>query len=95
MTALVRILLGAHTFLAFFHANYYLKLIPVVEKSSAMTEQNLLVDLTFHDFPASLLKEFTLKIVKPYFKGNMDKAIKSLMEKTLTEESIVKKALNK
>jgi len=60
-----------------------------------MTEPNLLVDLTFHDFSASLLKEFALRIVKPYFRGNMDEAIKSFMEKALTEESLVKKALNK
>ena len=67
----------------------------MVEKSSVIAEKNLLVDLTFHDFSASLLKEFALKIVKPYFRGNMDEAIKSLIEKTITEESLVKKAIKK
>jgi hypothetical protein len=67
----------------------------VGEKSSYMTEQNLLVDLTFHDFSASLLKEFAFRIVKPYFRGNMDEAIKSLMEKALTEESLFKKTIKK
>jgi hypothetical protein len=67
----------------------------VVEKSSVVAEQKLSVDLTFHDFSASLLKEFASKIVKPYFKGNMDEAIRSLMEKAINEESLVKKALNK
>ena len=65
----------------------------MVEKYSVTTEEDLLVDLTFHGFPASLLKDFALKIVKPYFKGNMNEAIKSLMEKAITEESLVNKAL--
>ncbi len=60
-----------------------------------MAEEKLSVNLTIHNFSTVLLKEFTLKIVKPYFKGNMDEAIKNLMEKALTEEAIFKKALKK
>ena len=56
-------------------------------------EEDLSVDLTFHDFSAGLLKEFALKIVKPYFNGNMNKAIKSLMEKAISEETLVNQAL--
>lgn len=56
-------------------------------------EEDLLVDLTFHDFSAGLLKEFALKIVKPYFNGNMNKAIKNLMEKAITEETLLNQAL--
>ena len=56
-------------------------------------EEDLLVDLTFHDFSAGLLKEFALKIVKPYFNGNMNKAIKSLIEKAITEETLLNQAL--
>lgn len=67
----------------------------MVEKSSVMAEEKLSVNLTIHNFSTVLLKEFTLKIVKPYFKGNMDEAIKNLMEKALTEEAIFKKALKK
>jgi len=67
----------------------------VIEKYSVLTEEDLLVDLTFHGFSASLLKEFALKIVKPYFKGNLNEAVKSLMEKAITEESLVNKALSK
>jgi hypothetical protein len=67
----------------------------LVEKSSVMAEEKLSVNLTIHSFSTVLLKEFTLKIVKPYFKGNMDEAIKNLMEKALTEEAIFKKALKK
>lgn len=56
-------------------------------------EEDLLVDLTFHDFSAGLLKEFALRIVKPYFKGNLNQAVKMLMEKALTEETLVNQAV--
>ena len=56
-------------------------------------EEDLLVDLTFHGFSAGILKEFAMKIVKPYFNGNMNKAIKNLMEKTITEETLLNQAL--
>jgi hypothetical protein len=57
------------------------------------TEEDLLVDLTFHSFSAVMLKEFALKIVKPYFNGDMNKAIKSLMEKAILEETILNQAV--
>ena len=53
----------------------------------------LLVDLTLHNMSAVMLKEFVLKIVKPYFGGNMNKAIRSLMEKALEEETMVNNAI--
>jgi hypothetical protein len=62
-------------------------------QTQAATEQNLQVDLTFHDFPAEMLTEFALKIVKPYFNGNLNQAIKSLMEKAIAEESLVNKTI--
>jgi hypothetical protein len=57
------------------------------------TEKDLLVSLTFHNFPAEMLKEFALRIVKPYFNGNMNEAVRSLMEKAINEETIVDQAL--
>jgi hypothetical protein len=57
------------------------------------TEEDLLVSLTFHNFSAEMLKEFALKIVKPYFNGNMNQAVRSLMEKAINEETIVNQAL--
>ncbi len=57
------------------------------------TEKDLLVSLTFHNFSAEMLKEFAQKIVKPYFNGNMNQAVRILMEKAITEETIVKQAL--
>lgn len=62
-------------------------------QTETITEEDLLVDLTFHDFSAGMLIEFALKIVKPYFNGNMNKAVKSLMEKAINEETIVNQAL--
>ncbi|MCW4030433.1 MAG: hypothetical protein NWE92_12400 [Candidatus Bathyarchaeota archaeon] len=56
------------------------------------TEDDLLVSLTFHNMPAELLKEFALKIVKPYFGGNLNEAVRSLMEKAITEETLVNAA---
>lgn len=55
------------------------------------TADDLRVDLTLHDVPATLLTEFAQKIVHPYFRGNLNKALKELMEKALTEQQLVQK----
>ena len=52
-------------------------------------EEDLLVDLTFHSVPASLLSEFAEKIVRPYYNGNMNAAIQDLLHKTLTEQDFI------
>ena len=57
------------------------------------TEEDLLVSLTFHNFSAKMLKEFAQKIVKPYFDGNMNQAIRTLMEKAITEESLFSQSM--
>jgi hypothetical protein len=53
------------------------------------TEDDLLVDLTFHSVPASLLTEFAEKIVRPYFRGNINAAIQDLLHKTLAEQDFL------
>jgi hypothetical protein len=53
------------------------------------TENDFLVDLTFNSFPASLLSEFAEKIVRPYYKGNMNAAFQDLIHKALTEQDFV------
>jgi len=53
------------------------------------TEDDLLLDLTFHSVPASLLSEFAEKIVKPYFKGNLNAAIQDLLHKALVEQDFI------
>jgi hypothetical protein len=62
-------------------------------QTETATEQDLLVSMTFHNFSAEMLKEFALKIVKPYFNGNMNEAVRRLMEKAIKEETIVNQAL--
>ena len=53
-----------------------------------MALEDLNVDLVFHDFSANMLQEFVTRIVKPYFKGNLNRAVQVLMEKALTEETM-------
>ncbi len=52
-------------------------------------EEDLLVDLTCHNIPASLLSEFAEKIVWPYYKGNLNAAIQDLVHKALAEQEFV------
>jgi len=53
------------------------------------TEDDLLVDLTFHNVPASLLTEFAEKIVRPHFNGNLNIAIQDLISKAIVEEDLI------
>jgi hypothetical protein len=53
------------------------------------TEEDLLVDLTFHKVPASLVAEFNEKIVRPYYNGNLNAAIQDLINKALTEQDFI------
>jgi hypothetical protein len=57
--------------------------------ANSIMESGFLVDLTFHNVPASLLTEFTEKIVKPYFNGNVNSAIQDLIQKALVEQEFV------
>lgn len=55
----------------------------------ATEDELLLVDLTFHNVPASLLTEFAEKIVRPYYNGNLNAAIQDLINKALAEQDFV------
>ena len=60
------------------------------KKTAALaTEDDLLVDLTFQNFPASLLTEFAQKIVRPYYQGNLNAAIQDLLHKAIAERDFV------
>jgi len=52
-------------------------------------ERDLRVDLTFHNFPASLLSEFAEKIATPYYAGSLNAAIQDLMHKTISEQDFL------
>ena len=56
-------------------------------------QEDFLISLTLHNFSAEMLKEFAQKIVKPYFGGNINQAIRSLMENAITEETTVNQAI--
>jgi hypothetical protein len=53
------------------------------------TEDDLLIDLTFHKVPASLVAEFNEKIVRSYYNGNLNAAVQDLMNKALAEQDFV------
>lgn len=55
----------------------------------ATTETDLLVDLTFHNIPASLLTDFAEKIVRPYYNGNLNAAVQDLIHKAIAEQDFV------
>ena len=52
-------------------------------------EEDLSIDLTLHDFPASLLAEFAETVVAPYYEGNLNAAVQDLLHKTLAEQKFV------
>jgi hypothetical protein len=58
-------------------------------------EDDLLVSLALHNFSAEMLKEFAIKIVRPYFGGNINEAIRSLMQKAIVEESLFRDNVKK
>jgi len=45
----------------------------------------MFVDLTIHDVSASLLKEFSEKVIRPYHEGGISEAIKDLIRKAIVE----------
>jgi hypothetical protein len=53
------------------------------------TENDLLLNLTLYNMPASLLAELAEKIVHPYYNGNLNAAIQDLIRKALTEQDFV------
>ncbi len=53
------------------------------------TEEELSLDLTLHDVPASLIAELAQKIVRPYYNGNLNAAIQDLITKALAEQDYV------
>jgi hypothetical protein len=60
---------------------------PVLTETA--TEEDLLVDLTFHGIPATLFTEFAEKIVRPYYRGNLNQAFKDLIEKAVAEQDFL------
>ena len=66
-----------------------------VALTETYTEDDLQINLTIHKVPVTLLAEFAQKIVRPYYKDNLNRALKELMEKAITEQQILKKHILK
>ena len=49
-------------------------------------DDDMFVDLTIYDVPASLLKEFGETIIRCYYPGGVSEAIKDLLRKAILEE---------
>ena len=63
---------------------------PMKKKTAQLVpKEDLLVDLTFHSVPASLISEFAEKIVRPYYNGNLNIAIQDLIHKVIAEQDLV------
>ena len=58
-------------------------------------EETLSVDLTFHNLPANLLKEFALRVVKPYYSGSLTAAVKDLMQQAIADQEFVQKHIER
>jgi len=63
----------------------------VRKKQAIMANENeeFGVNLTLHDFPASLLTEFVENIVEPYYDGNLNAAVQDLMHQSIAEQEFV------
>jgi hypothetical protein len=53
---------------------------------SPLSDDDLLVSLTIYDIPASLLRQFSQNVIKPYYPGGVSDAIKDLMRKAANEK---------
>lgn len=61
----------------------------MTKPAALTTDCDFSVDFTLHHFSAILLTEFAEKIVKPYYSGNINDAVKDLMRKAIYEERLI------
>jgi hypothetical protein len=54
-----------------------------------VTEDDLLTDLAFHNVSPALLIEFSEKVVRPRYGGNLTAAIQDLFQKALSGQEAV------
>lgn len=59
------------------------------------SEDDLLVNLTFHNVPTSLLTEFAEKIVIPYYSDNINAAVQGLFKRPLQSKTLSSPTLPK
>jgi hypothetical protein len=61
------------------------------EISNKKYDDDTFIHLTIYDIPASLLRDFCRKIVRPYYPGGVSGAIKDLMQKTVLNKNRAKR----
>jgi hypothetical protein len=64
------------------------RLVRFQEIGNKRHDDDMFVDLTIYDIPASLLKEFGEKIVQPQYPSGVNEAIKDLIRKAVLEERL-------
>ncbi len=52
-------------------------------------QEEFAINLTLHNFPASLLTEFVESIVEPYYNDNLNAAVQDLMLKNIAEQEFM------
>ncbi len=52
-------------------------------------QEEFAINLTLHNFPASLLTEFVENIVEPYYNDNLNAAVQDLMLKNIAEQEFM------
>jgi hypothetical protein len=88
---MLKVRLNVLLFIELLHKGGFLRWMMNMKKRATVLslEKELPIYLTFHDFPVSLVAEFTNKIVKPYYGGNLNAAMQDLIRKALAEEYFV------
>jgi hypothetical protein len=64
------------------------RLAPFQEIQNKRLDNEMFVDLTIYDVPASLLREFGEKIIRSSYPSGVSEAIKDLIRKALLEHDL-------
>ena len=54
-----------------------------------LAQNDFQLSLTLHDFPADLLEQFALQIVKPFYSGSLAEAVKDMMQRAVAEQEFL------
>jgi hypothetical protein len=67
------------------------KLARLPEIGEKTYDDDMSVDLTIYNVPASLLREFAQKIISPHYPGGVSDAVKDLMRKAILNHDMNQK----
>jgi len=95
LSPLLKVRLNVLLFIELLHKGGFSRWLMVMKKRATVLalendlENELPIDLTLHDFSASLIAEFANKIVKSYYGDNLNAALQDLIRKALAEQDFV------